>query len=53
MRTTYHVTGVDRTGKRFRIVTLSQIHAYGINVWQGSVWIVRDGTRKLLHRVYN
>lgn len=52
MRTTYHITGVDRSGKRFKIVTTNRIHAFGINLWRGSVWKIVDGHRKLLRRVY-
>lgn len=51
---TYHVTGVDRSGRRFRIVTTSHMHAMCINLWRGSVWAVLDnGKRKLIKRVYN
>lgn len=50
----YHVTGVTRDGKRFKIVTKSEIHAAGINLWRGTKWGVRnDGTRKKLQEVYN
>jgi hypothetical protein len=50
----YEVTGVDRSGKRFKISTSNQIHAFGINVWRGTVWIVSpDGKRKVAKRVYN
>ena len=52
----YHVTGVDVYGKRFKIVTdnrNSAIHAMYINLYRGSVWLVEDGKRKLIKRVYN
>jgi hypothetical protein len=49
----YHVTGVDTRGRRFKIVTTSWMHARGINVWNGSRWLVRDGRRTLIERVYN
>jgi hypothetical protein len=50
----YHVTGVTRNGERFKIVTACEMHAAGINLWQGTKWGVRaDGTRKKLQEVYN
>lgn len=50
----YEVTGVDRNGKRFKIVTDSWPHARGINVWRGSKWLVRhDGRRELIQSVFN
>ena len=50
---TYHVTGTDRGGRRFKIVTGNYIHALGINMWRGSVWSVTNGKRTLIKRVYN
>ncbi len=50
---TYHVTGVDRQGKRFRIETSNGMHAMMVNLWRGSVWQVTGGKRKLIKRVYN
>jgi hypothetical protein len=50
---TYEVTGVDRSGKRFKHAYSSKFHAMGINLWRGSVWHVRDGKRKLIKRVFN
>jgi len=50
----YHVTGTDRNGKRFKIVTANKIHAEGINIWKGTVWEVDcDGKRTMIRRVYN
>jgi hypothetical protein len=49
----YEVTGIDRWGKRFKMTSKSWLFAAGINVWQGSKWLVRDGKRHLLVRVYN
>lgn len=50
---TYIVTGVRTDGRRFRIVTTNQMHAFGINLWRGSVWALENGKRKLLRRVRN
>jgi hypothetical protein len=49
----FHVTGVDRDGKRFKIVTEDWNHASNINLWRGSRWLVRAGKRWLINRVYN
>jgi hypothetical protein len=50
----YVVTGVTVTGQRFRIITDSFMHAMGINLYRGSVWVQNDtGKRKLIKRVYN
>lgn len=50
----YEVTGVDRNGKRFKIVTGAWQHAAGINLWRGSKWLVRhDGKRELIQRTVN
>ena len=49
----YAVTGIDRAGKRFSMTFDNYIHAMGINLWQGTVWMVSNGKRKLIKRVYN
>lgn len=49
----YLVTGVDRLGRRFRMGASNWVQASGINVWQGSRWLIRDGHRYLIQRVYN
>ncbi len=49
----YDVTGVDRSGKRFSMRYCSWMHASGINLWQGSRWLLRDSKRHLISRVYN
>tara|TARA_Y100000034_G_C6634527_1_gene277152 strand:- start:269 stop:490 length:222 start_codon:yes stop_codon:yes gene_type:complete len=49
----YIVTGVDRQGKRFKKEYSDPKWAFGINLWQGSIWKEVDGKRKLLRRVYN
>lgn len=53
--TTYEVTGVLVNGRRFKpIVTTNMRHAFGINLYRGSVWErLPDGRRKLLRRVWN
>lgn len=50
----FHVTGITRNGKRFKLVYSSLYMAMSINLYRGSVYAVLDnGTRKLLKRVYN
>ena len=50
----YKVTGVDVYGKRFKIETNSRMRAFGINLFNGSVWQLQKNNKwKLLHRVYN
>ena len=52
--TEYHVTGVDTSGKRFKIVTESWPYASGINLYRGTKWGVKpDGSRIRLTEVYN
>jgi hypothetical protein len=42
----YHVTGVDVAGKRFKIITDNLIHAMAINLWRGTVWQIKAGKTK-------
>jgi hypothetical protein len=50
---TYVVTGKLFSGKRFKITTASRMHAFGINLWRGSVWVIQNGKRKRIKRVRN
>lgn len=45
------ITGRRVCGKKFRIVTANPIHAFGINLFDGNVWLVRNGKRMLIERV--
>lgn len=47
----YLVTGVDRSGKRFRLCYTNWVMAQGINLWTGCRWLIRDGKRYLINRV--
>lgn len=47
------VTGVTKTGQRFKKELDSFIWADAINLWRGSVWLLRNGKRTLLKRVWN
>jgi hypothetical protein len=48
----FHVTGVDRNNKRFKIVTDSPHHAFAINLFNGTVWgVTPSGFRRMIRRV--
>jgi len=47
----YVVTGRTVYGVRFRTETESWLHASGINLYSGSVWLLRNGRRYLIKRV--
>ena len=52
----YVITGVDRNGRRFRKTYGANAAqtVLGINLWNGSKWLVRhDGGRELIQRVRN
>jgi hypothetical protein len=53
--TSFIVTGKLVRGGRFRNVYSNGRYAFGINLWNGSVYGIRksDGKRKLLKRVVN
>ncbi len=51
----YLVIGTDRKGKGFKFKTSNYIHAMGLNLYRGSVFILdATGRRiKLIRYVYN
>jgi hypothetical protein len=49
----YHVTGVTTDGKRFKQVHESWAWASMVNLWRGTVWLVREGRRYRIKSVYN
>ena len=49
----YAVTGTDVHGRRFSLACATWGQARGINVYRGSKWLVRDGRRILLARIFN
>lgn len=50
----YIATGVYVRGGRFKPVHCSTwSHCQAINLYRGSRWLVRDGKRYLIERVYN
>ena len=52
-KSVYLVTGVTRTGSRFRVETESLMHALGINLWRGTVWEIVEGHKKKIRTVSN
>lgn len=51
MVNTYVITGVLKNGTRFTPITTTTPQHY--NIWRGSVWLIKDGKRKLVKRIYN
>lgn len=50
----YKVTGVQVSGKRFKIETSDRMYALGINLWRGSVWkSTAENKWQLIKRVFN
>lgn len=49
-RLRYLLTGKDRAGRCFRITTNTPQH---YNIYQGSLWMLIEGKRKLIKRIYN
>lgn len=48
----YIITGIDRSGKRFKPIYTNTPQCY--NIWRGTVWKqLENGKRKLLYRIYN
>lgn len=45
----YEITGVDRSGKRFKKMTSNETYARGHNVWRGTLWKCTNAGRKRIH----
>lgn len=45
----YEITGVDRSGKRFKKMTSNETYARSHNVWRGSLWECTQAGRKRIH----
>lgn len=45
------ITGRRVCGKKFRITTVNPRQAFGINLFDGNIWLVRNGKRMLIERV--
>ena len=48
----YEVTGVTMSGRRFKVRTTNAMHAFGINLYRGTVWNVTDAGRQIIKRVW-
>jgi hypothetical protein len=52
MATKYVITGVDRSGKRFKPIHTDTPQHY--NIWQGTIWLkLENGKRKKIQEVWN
>lgn len=49
----YIVTGTDTRGRRFRYQFAHARTALSINLWRGSVWLLRNNHRHLIRRTWN
>ena len=49
MKHRYVITGKDRSGKRFTPIHTATPQHY--NIWEGSLWEIVDGKRKLIRRI--
>lgn len=49
----YLATGKDTNGKRFRISSTNYNYIIRINLYNGSIWLIRNGNRIRLRRVTN
>jgi hypothetical protein len=47
----YVITGILTNGKRFKPIHTTTPQHY--NIWNGSIWQIIDGKRKLIKRIYN
>jgi len=47
----YVITGTLRNGKRLSPITTATPQCY--NIWNGTVWKLIGGKRKLAYRIYN
>lgn len=47
----YVITGILKNGKRFKPITT--MFPWHYNIWQGTIWKLIDGKRKLDHRIWN
>ena len=52
-KTTYLVTGVDTSGKKFSFRHSNVYQAVGINLYNGRVWKIVNGKRILIKKVFN
>jgi hypothetical protein len=49
---TFVVTGILTNGKRFSPIHTDNPHyAFGINLWKGSIWMIRGGQKSLVKKV--
>jgi len=49
----YCITGVDKSGKRFKIERADYAFIASINVWKGTLWGVMHSGKRTRLRTYN
>lgn len=49
----YLVTGTDRNGKRFKQTSSNWNYIRCINIWRGTLWLLRGGKRYKIKSYYN
>lgn len=47
----YVITGIDRSGRRFKPIYTDTPWHY--NIWRGTVWKIVNGKRKKVKEIYN
>jgi len=50
-KTKYVITGVDKSGKRFKPIHTDTPQHY--NIWQGTIWELDNGKRKKVVNIIN
>lgn len=51
MNNTYVITGCLRNGNRFKPITTITPQHY--NIFKGTIWLIKDGKRKLVKSIVN
>lgn len=49
----YLATGKDRNGKRFRIMSRLWSYIDGLNLWNGTKWLIRNGKKYKIKSIKN
>lgn len=50
----YKATGVDKEGKRFRIISRNWSYIQGLNLWRGNKWLIDSaGKSHKITTIYN
>jgi len=49
----YVITGIDKSGKRFKIESANYHYIAYINVWKGTLWGIKGNKKRKRLRIYN